>query len=167
MNLRRFLTSGFLAHWQLIGLALLLAVIGIQQLRVTGLKSSLTAEKAGRAADRSNYERAQAQAAIDAYAAKMETEKRHEAEREKADARAADLGRDYRAAVLRYQAAQGSASKPHLPVSAETASGGNGPGGPAIVSPGNILIPEADAFTCATNTARLEAVREWALGIGG
>ena len=163
MNLLPFTVGVLRQHWKLIALALLLAVVGIQQLRVTGLKSSLRAEKAAHATTIANYRQAQADATAKALAAKIETEKRHEAEREKADARAADLGQQYRAAVLRFQAAQRAASGTNLPKPAETAESSNGPGEYPQLS--QILIPQDDALICADNTARLEAVRDWALSL--
>ena len=165
MNLRKFLTGNFLAHWKLIALALLLAVIGIQQLRVTGLKSSLRVEKAAHATTIANYRQAQADATAKALAAKIETEKRHEAEREKADARAADLGQQYRAAVLRLQAAQRAASGTNLSKPAETAGSPDSAGGAPVIPLGSIMITEADALICATNQGRLEAAHDWALSI--
>ena len=167
MNLRRFLTSGFLAHWQLISLALLLAAIGIQQLRVTGLKSSLTAEKAGRAADRSNYEKAQAQAAVDAYAAKIKKETEDAKKADAADSRADDLAARYRALSLQYASAQRAAGKPDLSGPAKASQGPDSTSGAPVIPLGSILIPEADAVICATNQGRLEVSHEWALGIGG
>ena len=165
MNLIPFAASVLRAHWKLIVAALLLAAIGIQQLRVTGLKSSLSAEKAGRLADRKEYHRAQMEATAKAYAAKIKTEKAYEAEREKADLAADDLGKQYRAAVLRYQAAQRAAGGADLPQPTQGAASGDGPGGPAVIPQGSILIPQDDALICADNTARLEAVRGWALGL--
>lgn len=165
MNLPLFALSALRRHWKLIGLALLLAAIGVQQLRVVGLKSSISAEKAGRALDRSNYEKAQAQAAVDAYAAKIKKEAEDAKKAEAADARYADLSGQYRAAVLRYQAAQRAAGKADLPKSSQASSGPNSPGGAPIIPLGSILIPEADALICATNQGRLEAAHEWALSL--
>ena len=165
MNLIPFAIGALRAHWKLIGLTLLLAVVGIQQLRVTGLKSSLSAEKAGRALDRKEYQRAQMEATAKAYAAKIKTEKAYEAEREKADLATADLGKQYRAIVLRYADAQGKAGRPDLSQPAEAAESVDRSGGPAILPVGQLMIPEADAFICATNTARLQAARDWALSL--
>jgi len=167
MNLVPFSLSLLKGHWKLIIGALLLTVIGVQQLRVVWLKSSLSAERAGRAADRSSYEKAQAQTAVDAYSAKIKKEAEDAKKADAADVRYADLSGQYRAAVLRYQASQREAGKADLPQSPKGSASSDGPGGLAIVPTGSILIPQADALICAENTARLEAVREWALGIGG
>jgi len=165
MNLRKFLTSGFLAHWKLIAAAILLALLGVQTLRIAGLKSSLSAEKAGRLADRETYKRAQMEATANAFSAKIKKEAEDAKKADAADARYADLSQQYRAAVLRYQAAQREAGKADLPQSPESPASGDRPGGPSLIPQGSILIPQADALICATNTARLEAVREWALSL--
>lgn len=163
MNLLPFAIGTLRAHWKLIVGVLLLAVIGVQQLRVTGLKSSLSAEKAGRALDLKEYQRAQMEATAKAYAAKIKKEAEYEAEREKADLAAADLGKQYRAIVMRYAAAQGEARRSDMPVPSETATRGDRSSGIAQLPVGQLIIPQADALICADNTARLESVREWAL----
>ncbi len=166
MNLLPFTIGTLRAHWKLIALALLLAVVGIQQLRVTGLKSSLSAEKAGRALDRKEYERAQMDATAKAFAAKIKKEAEYEAEREKADLAAADLGKQYRAIVLRYAAAQGKAGRTDMPVTAETTSRSDGSDRSTVLPVGQLMIPQADALICADTTARLVAARAWALSLG-
>jgi len=154
-------------HWKLIATIILLALLSIQTLRVASLKSSLGAEKDGRLADRETYKRAQMEATANAFAAKIKKEAEDAKKADAADARYADLSGQYRAAVLRYQAAQRAAGKADLPQSPEGPASSDGPGGFAVVPTGSILIPQSDALICADNTARLEAVRDWALGIGG
>lgn len=165
MNLLPFTIGALRAHWKLIGLALLLAALGIQQLRVTGLQSSLSAERSGRLADRKEYERAQLEATAKAFAAKIKKEAEYEAEREKADTAAADLGKQYRSAVLRYQAAQRAGSGANLPQPAEAAARPDGPDRSSVLPVGQLMIPQADALICADNTAKLEAARDWALSL--
>ncbi|MCB4863293.1 hypothetical protein K7W03_27355 [Sphingobium sp. PNB] len=116
-------------------------------------------------ADRKEYERAQMEATAKAYAAKIKKEAEYEAEREKADLAAADLGKQYRAAVLRYQAAQRETGGSHLPVSAEAAESVDRSGGSAVLPVGQLMIPQTDALICADGIARLQAGHEWALGL--
>jgi len=167
MNLRKFLTSGFLAHWRLIAAAILLALLGVQALRVAGLESSLNAERAGRKADHLSYENAQAQAAVDAYAAKIRKETEDAKKADAADSRADDLAARYRALSLQYASAQRAAGKPDLSGPAKASQGPDSTSGAPVIPLGSILIPEADAVICATNQGRLEVAHEWALGIGG
>lgn len=152
-------------HWKLIGIAVLLAAVGIQQLRVTGLKSSLSACHAGRLADQESYKRAQAEATALAIAAKAKKEAEYEAEREKADLAAADLGERYRAAVLRYAAAQGKTGRADLSVPAKATEVANRSDRLTVFPVGQLMIPEEDAFKCGTITARLVSARGWALSL--
>ena len=103
-------TLAFLrAHWKLIGLGLLLSLLTVQQLRLTGLKSSLSAEKAGRIADQESYRRAQAEAEAKALAVKAAQEKQYAQAAKAADADY-DALRERYADLLRNQGAGGSAS---------------------------------------------------------
>ena len=167
MNLLPFSISLLRSHWKLIAAAILLALLGVQTLRVASLKSSLSAEKAGRLADRETYKRAQMEATANAFSAKIKKEAEDAKKADAADSRADDLAARYRALSLQYASAQRAARKADLPQSPESPASGDRPGGPSLIPQGSILIPQADALICATNTARLEAVREWALGIGG
>lgn len=165
MNLLPFAMGVFRGHWKLIlGGGLVLALI-IQTFRLQATEGALSAEKASRAADRSSYERAQAQATVDAYAAKLKKENEDARKADAADARATAVAADYHAAVLRLASAQRAASEGHLPESTETATGSDRSDRNTVLPVGQLMIPEADAFICAGNQARLEAVREWALNL--
>ncbi|WP_313326078.1 hypothetical protein [Sphingobium yanoikuyae] len=157
-------------YWPQAIAILAFALIGIyatvQTFRHQSAVAELETERLGRASDRKDYQRAQAEATANALSDKMRKEAEYAAKADEADARYADLSGQYRAAVLRYQAAQRAASKPDLPGTSKAAQGGDGPGGGAIIPAGDILIPQADALICAENTARLEAARAWALSIG-
>lgn len=88
--------------------------------------------------------------------------KEAEANAKQADARYDDLYAQYRANLLRFKATQSGsvgANRSDLPA----ASSGDGPGGSPDVSSGELIISMWDAEVCAVNTARLQAVREWAL----
>ncbi|WDA37875.1 hypothetical protein [Sphingobium sp. YC-XJ3] len=163
MNLPAFSIAFLRGNWKLLLGAGLVLLLIVQTFRLQNTQAVLEAERAGRSADRSEYRRAQAEATANALADARKKEAEDAKKADAADARYADLSQQYRAAVLRYQAAQGSARQADLPSATESPTGSNGPGGPSIVPAGSILIPQEDALICATNTARLEAVREWAL----
>lgn len=162
MNAIPFALSTLRAHWKLIGAAFLLLALIIQTFRLSATEGALSAERAGRQADRASYEQAQADATSAALSAKLKKDAENAQKAEQADSRYADLSQQYRAAVLRYQAAQGAARKADLPSLSESAESGDGPGGGSVFPVGSILIPENDAFICGENTARLQAVRAWA-----
>ena len=166
MNALPFALSTLRAHWKLIGAAFLLLALIIQTFRLSATEGALSAERAGRQADRATYEKAQAQATAEALSAKLKKDAENAQKAEQADSRYADLSQQYRAAVLRYQAAQRQASGTDLPSATESAESGDGPGGSPVLPVGSILIPENDAFVCGENTARLQAVREWAAKMG-
>lgn len=152
-------------HWKLALFAILALFTTIQTFRLQSTQGALQAEKSGRRADAASYAQAQAEAAAIALSAKMKKEAEYAAKAEQADARAYDLGQRYHAAVLRYQAAQRSGRATDMPGTAQSAESSDGPGGSPVIPLGNILIPENDAFVCATNTARLQSAREWALSL--
>lgn len=128
------------------------------------------AEHAGRVADRAAYTEAQRQAAILARQAREAQERRYAEQAEKADhdhelALADAMGRADRfiaahrvrtaGAVARPASDPGSAAEGHRPES------GDGPG----AAPELVAVTPDDVRICTANTTRLEAVREWALGL--
>jgi len=165
VNLRRFALSSLLSHWRIGLFAIVMLALTIQTFRLVSTQGALEAETAGRREDAARYAQAQAEAAAIALSAKMKKEAEYAAKAEQADARADDLGQRYHAAVLRYQAAQRSGRATDMPGTAQSAESSDGPGGSPVIPLGNILIPENDAFVCATNTGRLQAAREWALSL--
>lgn len=162
MNLIPFALSAVRQHWRIALIAIVLLALTIQTFRLSATQSALEAETAGRRADATSYAQAQAEAAAIALSAKVKKEAEYAAKAEQADARADDLGQRYHAAVLRYQAAQRSGRAADMPGTTQGTESLDGPGGGSVIPLGNILIPEADAFVCATNTARLEAAHKWA-----
>lgn len=97
----------------------------------------------------------------------------------RSDQSAAGLRSRYHAAVLQLAAAQDRARRADLSGHAETAAGSDGPGDRADVSVGGepasidaaepaspLAISRDDALTCADNTARLQAVHDWAQALG-
>ncbi len=88
------------------------------------------------------------------------------------DQSAADLRSRYHAAVLQLAAAQDSARSADLPGNADTPARGDRPGESAEVSAGGepvgnpIAVSRDDALNCADNTARLQAVHDWAVALG-
>lgn len=164
MNALPFALSTLRAHWKLIGAAFLLLALITQTFRLSATEGALSAEKAGRQADLATYEKVQAQATADALSAKLKKDAENAQKAEQADQRYADLRARYDSR-LRAKAAQREAGSADMSISTESAESSDGPGRGAVFPVGTILIPEDDAFICATNTARLQAVREWALSL--
>lgn len=92
------------------------------------------------------------------------------------DRTAADLRNHYHAAVLQFAAAQDRARRADLPGNADASASSDGPGDSAGVPAGSeiagagliepLAISQEDALTCGDNTARLQAVHDWALALG-
>ena len=111
MNLPLFALSVFRGNWKLIAGGCLILALIVQTFRLQATEGALIAEKAGRAADRSSYERAQAEATSKALQAKIATEKKYA---DNADAAQAgyDALRARYDSLLRAKADQGAGSGP-------------------------------------------------------
>lgn len=149
-------------HWRLILLALLLAVIGVQTMRLTASKAAHDREIAARAIDRASYERAQIEAANMALTQRARDEAEYQEKADEADKQIAGLRDDLRARLLRAEAAKGAARAtvaapqgggPRLPESLPAA---------APVDSGSVQI---DADTLAGLAAYAIQAREWALSL--
>jgi hypothetical protein len=121
--------------------------------------NQLLKEQATHKQDVANFKRAQAEA--DALAKTQANSLKREAQHNanEADAKYASLLAQYRASLVRYQANQGGtkqADSNQLPAT----ESGNGPGGSSFIS-----ITLGDAQICAVNTARLQAVHDWAANL--
>jgi hypothetical protein len=123
----------------------------------------LVKEQLAHKTDIQNFKTEQAVATAKAVAEKSVLQKESKANADQADANYTNLYSQYRSVLLRYQANQsgaGSTDNHQLP----SAQSGNGPGTSSEVSPaGTITITMDDANVCAINTARLQAVHDWAI----
>lgn len=121
------------------------------------LGDELSKEKTAHAADVQHFKDVQKAANDQAEATKKELIKESKANAEQADINYHDLLSKYNASILRYKANQSSSRKAHsdqLP----TSEGGDGSGTSTFIS-----ITMSDAKICSVNTARLQAVRDWAI----
>lgn len=148
-----------LGPWQYAtgGLAVALALSLAWGARVDSLRAQ---HKAALETTIARYEAAQAKAQsdFDAKIAAMQAENRRL--NDDADRKAADATIVYRDRVVRLPAAPASCVAGSAGVPAgDVPQSNNGPGRDSVI------LERADALICATNTARLEAVREWALGM--
>lgn len=162
MNILPFSIGLLKDHWRLILLALLLAAIGVQTLRITASKAAHDREIAARAIDRASYERAQIEAANMALTQRARDEAEYQEKADEADKQIAGLRDDLRARLLRAEASKGAARAtvaapqgggPRLPESLPA---------PAPVDSGSVQI---DADTLAGLAAYAIQAREWALSL--
>lgn len=132
-----------------------------------GEHAKLLKEHTAHQLDVSNFKTAQVEANAKAQAEKAAVLKESKQNAANADEKYRSLLAGYRANLLRYQANQDrTGSTEHHQLS--TPQGGNGPGGgpelPATEATG-IIISMGDADVCAINTARLQAVHDWATSL--
>ena len=140
MSLLPFSLSLLRRFWPaLVAGALVLALI-VQTFRLQATEGALSAEKAGRVADRSSYERAQAEATSKALQAKIATEKKYAENADTAQA-GYDALRAHYDSLLRTKAV-GSASSRTAP--AAQGDGSRVPETAAAVSVPVFALPEAD-----------------------
>lgn len=139
----------------------------ITNARLTAAKSEVTTQKSLRKKDRAQYQAAQKEAEARAYQQKQRIERENNERAKKADQDYNDLLSKYNAALVRYRSAQRSASRSDLPRSSDSSESGDRPSESSELFENSepVIIPFEDAKICAENTARLEAVRDWAIGI--
>jgi hypothetical protein len=120
-------------------------------------KNQLKVERAERKNDKLAYEKAQADATAKALQEKIEKEREYAKIKEEQDIAYSKLLNEYRSAVVRYKAAQGSARKTYLPSNSSSPSVDAGTSTSPLVP-----VPEDDLLICATNTAKAQIAHEWA-----
>lgn len=149
-------------HWPLylVGTLLLSNVFTAWEWNRTS--ASLTKEKAAHVADIASFKKAQAEADTKAQAERAVLQKESKANADQADANYTGLLAKYHSSLVRYsQGHPGSTGKSYnyqLP----TTQSSNGPSEGTEI-PSTITITGDDAEICAENTARLEAVHDWAV----
>lgn len=123
-----------------------------------GTYKTLVKERAEHVQVVEQFKASQQKANRKAEAKRVELEVKGKINAKKADERYTTLLAEYRTNLLRFKANQSGSGKPNSG-GVQSAEGGNRPGG----STQFLTISLEDAGICATNTARLQAVREWAL----
>lgn len=120
---------------------------------------------AAREADQKAYKAEQQEAAAIAYRNALEVERKNAERAQQADAAYATLSSQYRASVLRLQAAQRTNLPTNLSATPNSTGSVDGPDPSAVVPeyPTDLTVSTEDALICADNTARLLAARSWAL----
>ena len=120
---------------------------------------------AAREADQKAYKAEQQEAAAIAYRNALEVERKNAERAQQADAAYAALSSQYRASVLRTQAAQRTSRPTHLSATPNSTGSpdGSDPSADVPEYPADITITTEDALICADNTARLLAAQSWAL----
>lgn len=146
--------------WYVPVIGLLLTTNMITNTQYKHVKSQLVAEQVAHKLDNENFKQAQALADKQAKDKEELLKKESKANAEKADASYSTLLGKYNASLLRYKTNQSGTIQPdyhQLP----TPQGSDGPS-PSPQFSSTISITIDDAQICAVNTARLQAVHDWA-----
>lgn len=155
--------QNILKYWQYWLIALLLGVNGFTGYELKHTQDKLKLEVAAHVKDITDFKTAQAQADQNVVATKAALTKESQADADQADANYSSLLSKYRSSLLRFSANQsgtGASSGGQL----STAQGGDGPSASTDL-PKSITISGDDAGVCAVNTARLQAVHDWAVNL--
>ena len=146
-----------------LGAALLATSIGwyTTNVRLTYTKYELKAEKLGRKNDRLIYKGAQKEAEVKSLNKVLEVERKNVELANKADQDYSALLRKYNDSLLRYQASQRPSGGIHMSSTSTTSDGSH-----FTSENTEISISLNDAGICAENTARIQAVHDWAGNLG-
>ncbi len=133
----------------------------------TGLKLDTARQEvktcaAERKADKESYRAAQEAAAKKSTQEALNKERENAKQAQKSDARYAELRSKYDASILRYKQLQTN-KRPAAEINLSSTSSSTD-GSYSYSDSSTISITIKDAGICAENTARLQAVQEWATG---
>lgn len=150
-----------ISNWVTVGLGatLLAASVGwyTTNVRLNYTKSELVMEKLYRKNDKLAYEKAQKDAQVKSLNKVIEVERKNAEDARKADEAYTTLLNKYHTSIVRYQASQRSTGRVDLSNTSITSSGSD-----VTSESTRISITIDDAGICAENTARLQAVKQWA-----
>lgn len=149
------------SHWRAY---LFVALIGLLSASTYGWyrgNASLLKERAAHQLDISNFKQVQLDADNKAKAEREVLQKEAEARASQSDAEYSTLLAEYRANLVRYKASQsGTRQNGNHQLPSAQSGDGSSTGSDVLDT---LTITGGDAQICATNTARLQAVRDWAL----
>lgn len=160
-NVMKTLGDSIVKYWQYWLIGLLIAVNAFTGWQLKHTRDSLRTEVAAHVKDISDFRNAQVEADKQAAATKVALTKESKADADQADANYSILLSRYRTSLLRFSPSQGGSGTigdHQLPAS----QGGDGPSSSTDL-PKSLTITGSDAEVCATNTARLMVVHDWAV----
>lgn len=163
LSVLKSIGDSMIKYWYLWVIGLLIAAGGFTGWQLKHTRDALKQETAAHIKDITDFKTAQADANAKAVEIQATLTKRSKDDATKADANYSDLLTQYRTNLLRYRANQGVAGKASNNQLSATQSG-NGPGASTELSKW-LTISQEDAGVCAVNTARLQAVHDWAVSL--
>jgi hypothetical protein len=162
-NVIKDIFSNIIKYWYYWAVGALVALNVFTGYELKHAKDALTKEVAAHVKDIQDFKTAQATANSNALTIQTNLAKESKASANQADADYSSLLSKYRSNLLRFEASKGGAGQPgdnQLP----TAQGSDGPS-TSSQFPQGLTISGADADICTVNTARLQAVHDWATNL--
>lgn len=157
------LVKNIVQNWKIWLIGLLIAGNGFFSWEWRHTDGALIKERAAHAADINAFKQAQKEADAKASMERAVLLKESKANAAQADANYTSLLAQYHASLMRYAQGTGGSKRPgnnQLP----TTKGGDG-SSTSTQLPAAITISGQDAEICAVNTARLQAVHDWATNL--
>lgn len=150
-------------YWQYGVIALLFSGLLLTSWEWRHTDAEFHTEQAAHAADIASFKNAQADANKLAQKERDALQAQGKANAAKADSDYSSLLTKYHASILRYQTnSSGSQGSDYNQL--QSTESGNGPSSSADL-PATLTITGSDAQVCAVNTARLQAVHDWAISL--
>lgn len=134
----------------------------ITDLKLDTARQEVKTCAAERKADQESYRAAQTEAAEKSTQEVLKKERENAKQAQEADARYAELRSKYDASIMRYKQLQTN-KRPSAEINLSSTSS-SADGSYSYSDNSTISISIKDADVCAENTARLQAVQEWATG---
>ena len=147
-------------NWQAVIIAGLLLTTGLLDVELKQTHKNLVKEQASHQLDISMFKQAQQIADTNAKAQVAAMQKEYTTNAQQADINYSNLYTKYKSVLVQYSANQGAAKHVDSVPQADPAQSGNGSS-----SNPQLSVSTIDAQICAENTARLQAVHDWAEGL--
>lgn len=161
-NVLKTIGQSMIKYWYLWIIGILIVSNGLTGWQLKHTRDALKTEVAAHAKDILDFKNAQAEADAKAQTITATLTQRSKDDATKADANYSNLLAQYRVNLLRYRTSQGGTQQAGDHQLSTTQSG-NGPSASTELS--TLVISQEDAGICAVNTARLQAVHDWAIGL--
>lgn len=149
-------------NWKLYGVLVLACLQIVTAWGWSSDHRALNAERISHKADIETYKRAQKEAQDKIDIKKKQLEQESKVKADAADEKYSILLAKYHTSLLRYKTSPSVRSGPSSGEQPQTSESGYGPSSSAEL-PTSLTISGTDAQICAVNTARLQAVHDWAI----
>lgn len=155
--------ASMIKYWYAWVIGLLLAFNLFTGYELKHTRDNLTKEVAAHVKDIQDFKNVQATADANALTIRNALAKESKASADQADTNYSSLLAKYRTNLLRFESGQSGTNQPNSN-QLSTSQGGDGPSASSEF-PKGLNVSGEDAEICTVNTARLQAVHDWAIGL--